>query len=136
MTEREVSELVVMMEDFQHAERALDAMKRLHREARALDLPLLIPLLSHREAYVREAAAWPISELAGVECLEVLFLAYQRGLDEGHDNDGFTAALADLAWSEPSRVRDACRKLAASGDAPMRENALWLIEHCDAREPA
>ena len=32
--------------------------------------------------FIREAAAWPVAELAGPAALEKLRVAYQRGLDQ------------------------------------------------------
>ena len=69
------------------------AAQRLHAEASTGDIPNLLELLQSDDFFVREAAAWPLTELAGPKVLVELFLAYQRGFDEGHDNDGFTAAL-------------------------------------------
>jgi hypothetical protein len=59
--------------------------------------------LNDEDFLVPEAAAWPVSELAGPSALEK-FVAYQRGLDQGHDNDGLTAALIDL-WSRVKKIR-------------------------------
>ena len=89
-------------------------------------------LLNDEDFFVREAAAWPVSELAGPESLDRLLMAYQRGLDEGHDNDGFTAALIDLVESHQESSREILQRLAKSGDKAKRENALWLLQFCDA----
>jgi hypothetical protein len=62
--------------------------------------------------------------------LPELLRAYQRGLDEGHDNDGFTAALTDLAASDPLGVSRALESLVASADTAMQENARWLLTFC------
>ena len=76
---------------------AVDAAAELQAKATIEDVPRLLDLLNDDSFFVREAAAWPLSDLGVVEALPVLLDAYQRGLDEGHDNDGFSAALADLA---------------------------------------
>ena len=81
-------------------------------------------------AFIREAAAWPLSELAGATALPELFQAYQRGLDEGEDNDGFSAALTEMAEADPAGVKAALDVLARSPDAALRENAEWLLEFC------
>ena len=98
-------------------------MERLHRTATPDDLPRLRALLLDESAFVREAAAWPLAELAGATALPDLFDAYQRGLDEGHDNDGFTTALIELAAADTDGVRQVLETLARSGNEAMRENA-------------
>ena len=64
-------------------------------------------------------------------CPELL-TAYQRGLDEGYDNDGFTAALLEMMKAEGAAVREAVRSLAQSADRTVRENAAWLLTFCEA----
>jgi len=110
------------------------AYERLHRTAAAEDLPRLRELLRDESFFVREAAAWPLSELAGAAALPDLFVAYQRGLEEGHDNDGFSTALIELAVADPAGVRRILEPLVKSSDKTMRENALWLLEFCDKRD--
>ena len=113
-----------------------DAATRLHKDATAGDVPRLRELLGDESFFVREAAAWPLTELAGVEHLPELLRAYQRGLDDGHDNDGFTTALIELAASDPVRVGHALEALTRSGDLSMRENAQWLITFCAPKQDA
>jgi hypothetical protein len=109
------------------------AAKRIHREATAADVPRLVELLQDESFFVREAAAWPLSELAGAECLAELLEAYQRGLDEGLDNDGFSAALADLVETDPDAVRPVLEAFVKSGDAALQRNARWLLDFCENR---
>ena len=71
-----------------------------------------------------------LSELMGSVALPELFSAYQRGFDEGHDNDGFSAALIELAAAHPVGVRGELNRLIASDDVAMRQNAIWLLEFC------
>jgi len=80
---------------------------------------------------LREAAAWPISEIAGPALLRELLTAYQRGLNEGQDNDGFTAALVDLATVNPLGCRGVLQQLADSETGTIQENAIWLLEFCE-----
>jgi HEAT repeat protein len=112
------------------------AAERLHRTATEDDLPRLRELLNDASFFVREAAAWPLSELAGAAALPELFQAYQRGLDEDHDNDGFSAALIELAAAHPEAVRRALDRLVMSSDPAMKENALWLLEFCESQRDA
>ncbi len=96
---------------------AVAACERLHREATEEDLPRLRELLKDSRFFVREAAAWPLSEIAGAAALPELFAAYQLGCDEGHDNDGFTAALIEMAAADPEAVRVVLNDLLQSGDS-------------------
>ena len=114
----------------EESDRACAAAERLHKESTLQDVPRLMSLLQDSDAFVREAAAWPLSELAGVPLLRELLTAYQKGLDEGLDNDGFTAALIDLVQVNSSESALVLRSLAEDGDSALRENALWLLEFC------
>src|SRR5438105_1449375 len=105
MTKREWQDIVEALRQ-PDANIAATAAGRLHKESSIDDLPRLRELLDDDDAFVREAAARPISELSGPSSLRELLPAYQRGLDEGHDNDGFTAALVDLATLDPVGCRE------------------------------
>src|SRR5262245_13534968 len=94
MLEREWEEVVDALRDLDDVGAAVRAAEHLHRSATLDDVPRLLRLLQDERFFVREAAAWPLSELAGATYLQELLQAYQRGFDEGHDNDGFSAALA------------------------------------------
>ncbi len=104
------------------------AAERLHRGAMLDDVPRLCALLNDDDAIMREAAAWPLSELAGVVHLGELLSAYQRGFDDGFDNDGFTTALIELAASHPAELARERQRLSDEGDPRLRESALWLME--------
>jgi HEAT repeat protein len=131
MNENDWADLVRDLRSVNNVDVAVAATERLHRDATAEDLPRLRELLKDESFFVREAAAWPLSELAGAMALSELFEAYQRVLDEGHDNDGFSAALIELAAADPKGVQAALQTLATSTDAALRQNALWLMEFCD-----
>jgi hypothetical protein len=81
------------------------AAARIHTESEQQDVPRLLELLKHENFFVREAAAWPLTELAGPSVLAELLAAYQRGFDEGHDNDGFSAALLEVTAFHPSTIK-------------------------------
>jgi hypothetical protein len=84
-------------------------------------------LLSKRAGHQYHLSRW--SRKRGPLHAE-LFQAYQRGFDEGHDNDGLTAALIELAAADPAGVRQVLEALVKSGNEAMRENAEWLMEFC------
>ena len=107
------------------------ACEKIRREARHEDLPMLRSLLADQSALVREAVAWPIADLEGLPALRDLLVAYQRGLDDGQDNDGFTALILDMVTEDTSAARDHLRSLARDADSQVRENALWLLSHCE-----
>ena len=104
------------------------AASRLHKTATSVDLSRLMDLLNDDDFFVREAAAWPLADLAGLSVLRELLVAYKRGADEGYDNDGFTAALIDLIERNKPASRELLEGL--KGDPALREHALWLLEFC------
>lgn len=106
------------------------ASERIHKESTIADVPNLLGLLKSGDFFVREAAAWPLAELMGPGALEHLFPAYQRGFDEGHDNDGFTAALLEIPALYPAETPQALRAIAQAHTEPIRSHALWLLEFC------
>lgn len=106
------------------------AASRLHKESDAADVPRLLALLNDGSFFVREAAAWPLAELAGPSALREMFVAYQRGFDEGHDNDGFTAALIEVASLNPEATKAALNSIIRLAAEPMKGHAQWLLEFC------
>jgi hypothetical protein len=129
MTEGEWEDLVRAL---RHDDASIiaSAAERLHKRASAEDLPRLLGLLNNDDIFLREAAAWPISELAGSSSLHDLLIAYQRGFDEGYDNDGFTTALVELATRDPIGCRDVLLHFAESPTTTLRDNAAWLLDFC------
>jgi len=117
-------------------DRMAAAAERLHHGATREDVPRLKELLDDESFFVREAAAWPLTELAGVDHLLELFRAYQRGFEEGHDNDGFTTALIELAEADPVGTAKALELLTRSGDQALRDNAQWLLTFCAPKQDA
>lgn len=108
----------------------LEAATRLHAEASLEDVPRLVDLLKSDDFFVREAAAWPLAELAGPSVLTELFVAYQRGFDDGHDNDGFTAALLEVPALFPNETRQVLEQVIVSSEEPVKGHASWLITFC------
>ncbi len=130
MKEQEWAELLRALRDVSDVEQVAAAATKLHKAATLDDLERLKSLLKDHDFVVREAAAWPVSELAGPAALEELLVAYQRGLDEGQDNDGFTAALIELVEANREQSGKILQVLAETGDGPMRANAVWLLGFC------
>lgn len=107
------------------------AATRIHGESEQHDVPRLLQLLEHENFFVREAAAWPLAELAGPSVLPQLLTAYQRGLDEGHDNDGFSAALLEIPALHPSTTKVALASIIQSSPEPIKGHAKWMLEFCE-----
>ena len=125
-----LDDLIHVLRDSDDAEALAAAATQLHNSATPGDLGRLMELLQDDDFFVREAAAWPVSELAGPAALRELLVAYQRGFDDGHDNDGFTTALVALVERKKAVSRDVLQDLADDVDPAMRENSIWLLEFC------
>jgi hypothetical protein len=132
MTEAEWQDIVCGLREID-ANVAAAAAEQLHTQSTTEDLDRLLKLLDDDDFFLREAAAWPLSEIAGPSSLRELLNAYQRGFDEGHDNDGFTTALVELATADPSGCRQVLERLAESESAQLRENAFWLLSFCEPK---
>jgi hypothetical protein len=110
----------------------VQAAECLHRECSSEDQHSLLQLLKSDDFFVREAAAWPLVEIAGPSVLHELLVAYQRGFDDGHDNDGFTAALLELPYLHSEATSAAASHLAKTTTEPMKGHAEWLLTFCEA----
>lgn len=108
----------------------VEAASTLHASATPEDIPRLLSLLQSDAFFVREAAAWPLAELAGLAVLPQLLKAYQRGFDEGHDNDGFSTALLEIPALFGLEATRAIASLAETAEGTMKDHALWMLEFC------
>jgi HEAT repeat protein len=106
---------------------AVDAAERLDVRASVDDVPRLLTLLRNEDFFIREAAAWPLCHLTGHLVLKELFAAYQLGFEQGHDNDGFTAALLDMDLAKAKKPLGALLEI---GDEIEKSHAAWLLEFC------
>lgn len=125
---------IILSNDEAHDEfEKIESHERLSAIAVKDDLPeLLAALKSDRnDFFTRELLAQPISELGGAECLVELFEAFQKNFDEGHDNDGFSNSLIEIASIEPEKCRIELMKLLAVPDFKHKEHAQWLLEFCN-----
>ncbi len=111
------------------------AVESIHAEATADDIPKLLKLLEDENFFVREAAAWPLAWLAGPSVLPQLLVAYQRGFDQGHDNDGSTGALLEIPALFPAEAKASLESLASSSDQPTLGHARWLLEFLPPSKP-
>ena len=108
------------------------AAARLHKESTSEDIPALLELLRTGDFFEREAAAWPLAAISGPAHLFELLCAYEKGFEEGHDDDGFTAALLEIPALYPSDARSELTKLAGATYGPIRAHCVWLLEFCEA----
>lgn len=115
------------LHDFEDIDRALRACEALDRGADEAWLPGLHRLLAEgRNFFVREAAAAPIARLEGLRALPQLLHALKLGEDEGHDNDGLAALIADLVWSGPEAAAPILRSMIGEPAGRRRQDAAWL----------
>lgn len=131
MTDLEWHELSASLRDDTNVDRMVAAAASLQTHATSEDVSRLLSLLDDTSFFVREAAAWPLSDLGRVEALPQLLGAYQRGIDEGHDNDGFSAALMDLVEMNSAAAVPLLQRIVETGSAADRKNATWLLRFCD-----
>jgi hypothetical protein len=108
----------------------VEACEHLQKEAEVSDVSRLVKLLEHESFVVREAAAWPLALLGDATVIPELFVAYERGFAEGHDNDGFSSALAEMTTLHREPVRRALIELKYSTNLNFREYANWLLDFC------
>jgi len=130
ITEREWTVLVNALHDYTDDQRAITAAQKLQQMATKDDVPRLLSLLKDESFFVREAAAWPLSDLGVTTALPDLLEARERGFHEGHDNDGLNAALADMVEASPHSAELVLKEILTSGELHLREHALWLLEFC------
>ena len=108
--------------DFEEACGALD------QAADESRLPDLYRLLTEKENFcAREAAVVPVVRLAGLRALPQLLDALRLGEQEGHDNDGPAALVADLVQESPAEAAPVLLTMLRAEDPARRAHAAWLL---------
>ena len=130
MKKEEIDALVLELRS-DSPEKVAQAAKRIQDSSTPADVPMLIELLKDSDFVVREAAAWPLSDMGRVETLPDLFIALQRGFEEGWDNDGLLAAISDMACLYKSEVKTKLIEMSEGADENLNENIEWLLEYCE-----
>jgi HEAT repeat protein len=117
------------MEDLQgtNTDLAVRAWEQISEVADEGNIPELYSLLNNESFFVREAVADPLARLEGVKALSSLFQASTRGFQEGHDNDGLTAIIADLLESKQAEATPLLLHMLKSTDSETRANAAWAL---------
>ncbi len=111
----------------------LAAFEELKEHVSDADLPELLDVICSTEIdfWTRELLAEPVADLGGAEVLPTLLAAYQQNFDAGHDNDGFSHTLREVAWLDPGGSRSALADLVQADDENTRNHAGWLLDFCD-----
>jgi hypothetical protein len=127
--------LTVMAQSFEESDvdSKLAAFEELKEQISESDLAELLSAICSTKIdfWTRELLAEPIAELGGAEALPTLLAAYQQNFDAGHDNDGFSHTLTEIAWLNPEGTRAVLADLMQADDENTRNHAGWLLDFCD-----
>ena len=127
--------LIVMAQSFDESniDTKLAAFEYLKELVSDSDLPELLDAIGSVDIdfWTRELLAEPIADLGGAESLPALLAAYQQNFDAGHDNDGFSHTLTEIAWLDPEGTRAILADLTQADDENIRSHAGWLLDFCD-----
>lgn len=127
--------LTVMAQSFDESDvdTKLAAFEKLKGQVSVLDLPELLGAICSVDIdfWTRELLAEPIADLGGAGALPTLLTAYQLNFDDGHDNDGFSHTLTEIASLDSKGTRTALVELMQADDENTRSHAGWLLEFCD-----
>lgn len=119
--------IIADLHDIKNIDRAVGAYDALDKAADESWLPRLHELLATgRDFVVREAAAYPIARLEGLQALPQLLHALQLGEREGHDNDGLVALVSDLVWANPEEAAPMLVRMIGESSERRRSDAAWL----------
>jgi hypothetical protein len=131
MIETEINAFFSASDD-ENPDGVLSAFDQINANATKSDVPALLDAIRSpkNNFWTRELLSQPICKLGGIDCLELLLEALQKGKDEGHDNDGFVASLWTLTDADPRGCRTKLNELLSRADFKQREQALWLLEFC------
>lgn len=131
MTDPEWDFLVAALNDRDNPDRAVEAAVSLHKNATIEDVPRMRELLRNGDLSVCEAVGWPLSELGVTKAIPDLLEALYRGEQEGYDNDGLAAAVADLAEAHSQTTRIVLDHIRTSDRSHLHPLADWLLPFCN-----
>lgn len=119
--------------EMEQGDKAVKVIELIGHSATAEDLPQLKRALLAKKGdwWTREKLAEIMVRLNGVEYLAELINAYEQNLADGHDNDGFTAALINLIEEHPQIFRAKLEAFLQNPEYQYRETATWLLSFCD-----
>jgi HEAT repeat protein len=107
--------------------RSIRAAQKIDEMAEEANVPELYSLLNDENFWIREMAAYPLARLEGVKALPSLFQALTRGFQEGHDNDGLSAIIAQLLETNQEKATPLLLQILKSPDEETRANAAWAL---------
>lgn len=110
--------------DIDRTVRASLALAEVANETHTLEL---YRMLQDESFFIREAAAVPLARLEGIKALPALFQAFARGIQDGHDNDGLNATIADLLEAHQKEAAPILLKMLTKTDDEIRANAAWAL---------
>jgi hypothetical protein len=131
MTTGEWQQIEAALRNVDDIDAAVAAANKLQTQSAPEDVHRLRALLGDDDFFVREAAAWALSDLGCTDALPELLAAFQRGFDEGYDNDGFTTALSELVFANPIDSKLQLEVLMRGSNEAARDNVQWLLEFCN-----
>lgn len=108
-------------------DRAVRACEDISQTADETNIPDLYSLLEDDNFFIREAAAFPIARMEGVRALPALFRAFTRGIQDGHDNDGMSAAIGGLLEENQQAALPLLENMLLDDDKDVRANAAWAM---------
>jgi len=134
MNEAIAKELEVLWADHDDSvDEKLEAFVRLKAIATKADLPQLIEAIKsdRNDFWTRELLSDPISDLGGTDCLIELFQAHKKNTEEGHDNDGLSHHLMEIAWVDPAACKRKLNELMSTTEFAHKDLAQWLLQFCE-----
>ncbi len=123
-----LNELLAQLADIDDADRSVQAIELLEKEAVPAWLPRLHQALETPQNFVlREGVAPAVIRLQGMGALPRLIAALRLGLAEGLDGDSLMANVVELIESDPAGAKACLLPMADSADAADRADTAWLL---------
>ena len=114
----------------------VEAVQLLDRLATRERLGELEALLRHEAFCVREAAATPYAKLLGAASLPLLLEAWDRGLEDGHDNDGLSSDVTGVVSLYKAEAVPILAEMFRSKSPRDRAHAAWLWGYLESEVSA
>jgi HEAT repeat protein len=128
MAQAEWNRLLSDLHSVLDLERAMAAAEEVRRMNQRSHLPFLRRLLRDTSFFVREVAAAPYAALEGIRALPLLLEAHEKGIADGHDNDGLDAVITDLVQAQSAaEIAPLLLRRLRKRSASDRAAAAWLL---------
>ena len=111
---------------------AMETARELRHISAVDDLPDLLAALESERAnsWTRELIADPLASIGGLSVIGELLTAFDKNLEEGHDNDSFAVFVIELIELDKQSSAAALHTLAESDSKVSGETIGWLLEFC------